>query len=149
MNHLDMTLFTARAPSEGSQKPFDFRRERCPYPRCPGCGRELVGKKQSCVYCQAVRAAEHAVPVEAAGSEPPPPDTPTKAWPGSPARMRVLRQRVKAGTALFHEEDAGYGTSLREVRSKLEQELAGEMQNGQPPRSFRPHRCHHTYEAPS
>lgn len=49
--------------------------------------------------------------------EPPPPETPTDARPGSPEKIEIMTQRLAAGQRLHHELDRNVRIEPREIAS--------------------------------
>lgn len=68
---------------------------------CPICGYKR--NRVPCFSCAPVWPARRTMPE--VGPEPPMPDLPTEADPGSPAKLWVLKARLALGQCLFHPDD--------------------------------------------
>jgi len=83
--------------------------------QCRHCRRRPANRPRrlcwNCYYAPGVRdrypsAAQHASKqLATANVEPPPPEEPTAAQPGTPAKVTVLEQRVAAKRGLWHPDD--------------------------------------------
>ena len=94
-------------------------------PLCRHCHSAVVGRPRGlcwhCYYVAGVRELYPSTSIYGQRGVPdrygvlPPPAEPTAFLPGSAGKVRVMRQRAEAGTALWHPGDAGYSRSGAEV----------------------------------